>query len=114
MTATLTKWYEEHGRHQSTPETATCRSESTEHSMHLDPEAMAAAAQSDLDAKGIAKTARDEKLKARHDQHGPAYHAAMERLYREHILHEAPAPPVIQIQGLGKKPHETTESTTIN
>ncbi len=85
--------------------------------MYLDPEAMAAAAQRDLDAKGIAKTARDEKLKARldRDQHSPAYHASMERLYREHILHEKPEPPVIQIQGLGgKKQQETTESTTVN
>jgi uncharacterized radical SAM superfamily Fe-S cluster-containing enzyme len=118
MTATLTKWYEEHGRHQIYAGNRDVPLESTEHSMSLDPDAMAAAAQTDLDAKGIAKTARDEKIKARldRDQHTPAYHASMERLYREHILHEKTAPPVIQIQGLGGKKQQatTSESTTVN
>jgi hypothetical protein len=32
----------------------------------------------------------------------------MEKLYRQHVLKEAPAAPVIQIQGLKKAKSETT------
>ena len=34
-------------------------------------------------------------------------HAEMEKLYRQHVLKEAPGAPVIQIQGLKKAPRET-------
>jgi hypothetical protein len=105
MTATLTKWYEERGRHQIYAGNHNVPLESTAHSLKLNAEAVAAAAQNDLDKAGIAKTAREEKLKAKkvhkaEDIHDPANDAKMERLYREHILKEKPAPPVIQIQGL--------------
>jgi hypothetical protein len=33
-----------------------------------------------------------------------AKHAEMEKLYRQHVLKEAPGAPVIQIQGLKKAP----------
>jgi hypothetical protein len=75
---------------------------------------MAAAAQTDLDAKGIAKTARDEKLAARakakaQTSADAAHDAQMEQLYRQHILKEQPSKPLIQIQGL-KKAGEKTET----
>jgi uncharacterized radical SAM superfamily Fe-S cluster-containing enzyme len=90
MTATLTKWYEEHGRHEIFAGNRTVPLQSVEHSLALNPEAVAAAAQTDLDKAGIAKTAREEKLKAREraKAQDPAYHAEMERLYRQHILKE--------------------------
>jgi hypothetical protein len=59
-----------------------------------------------LDEKGIAKNAREEKLKerAKAKDQDPRYHDEMARLYRQHVLKES-ATPVIQIQGLkgGKK-----------
>ncbi len=81
--------------------------ESTDHSLVLNPEAVAAAAQTDLDEAGIAKTARDEKLAARSKAKARtpeeiANDAKMEALYREHILKEQRSS-LIQIKGL-KKP----------
>ena len=101
MTATLTKWYEERGRHQIYAGNRAVPLESVEHSLVLNAEAVAAAAQTDLDEAGIAKTARDEKLMAR--ARSKAEDQRMEALYRQHVLKEAPAGPVVQIQGLKKK-----------
>ena len=57
---------------------------------------------------GIAKNAREEKIKARKkkDARGTAHHAEMEKLYRQHVLKEQ-AQPVMQIQGLKKKGQPT-------
>ena len=109
MTATLTKWYEEHGRHEIFAGNKNVPLNTTEHSLKLNAEAVAAGAQTDLDELGIAKNAREEKLKARKQKHEMTpdeqrHHAEMEKLYRQHVLKEKPAEPVIQIQGLsGKK-----------
>ncbi len=65
MTATLTKWYEEHGRHEIFAGGKAVPLNSTEHSLQLNAEAVRAGAQTDLDELGIAKNAREEKLKAR-------------------------------------------------
>ena len=68
MTATLTKWYEEHGRHEIfAGGKKVAAVDRPTHSLVLDPEAVAAGKQTDLDDKGIAKTAREEKLRARAD-----------------------------------------------
>jgi 7,8-dihydro-6-hydroxymethylpterin dimethyltransferase len=138
MTATLTKWYEEHGRHEIFAGNKSVPLSSTEHSLKLNAQAVAAGAQTDLDELGIAKNAREEQLRARHaqrsgrasasagaseDKSAPPQrkemtpeearrHAEMEKLYRQHVLKETPAPPVIQIQGLGKK--KEPEPTTVN
>jgi len=113
MTATLTKWYEEHGRHEIFAGNKSVPLNSTEHSLRLNPVAVAAGAQTDLDERGIAKNAREEKLKARQEQKQATAddarrHAEMERLYRQHVLKEAPQGPVIQIQGLSKKKEPVT------
>jgi uncharacterized radical SAM superfamily Fe-S cluster-containing enzyme len=118
MTATLTKWYEEQGRHQIYAGNRNVPLESVQHSLILNPEAVAAAAQTDLDEAGIAKTARDEKLRARAkakggEVHDEAYDARMEQLYRQHILKETPAQPLIQIKGLKRSKAETTEETPV-
>ncbi len=60
-------------------------------------------AQHDLDDLGIAKNAREEKLKARQhkdraDAAPEVNNAEMARLYRQHVLKEQPT---LQIQGLG-------------
>ena len=106
MTASLTKWYEEHGRHEIFAGNKPVPLSSTEHSLKLNAEAVAAGAQTDLDKLGIAKNAREEKLKARKavkemTPEEQRHHAEMEKLYRQHVLKEAPSEPVIQIQGLG-------------
>jgi hypothetical protein len=113
MTATLTKWYEEHGRHEIFAGNKSVPLPSTEHSLKLNAEAVAKGAQTDLDALGIAKNARDEKIAARKKKDMTPEelrkHEEMERLYRQHVLKEAPAAPVIQIQGLKKaKPEQVT------
>ena len=68
MTATLTKWYEEHGRHEIFAGGKQVDLASAEHHLVLDPVAVAAGIQTDLDDQGIAKNARQEKLRARADR----------------------------------------------
>jgi 7,8-dihydro-6-hydroxymethylpterin dimethyltransferase len=99
MTATLTKWYEEHGRHEIFAGNKHVPLNSKDHRLVLDPVAVAVGKQTDLDEAGIAKTAREEKLRARAAaKKADPQQAEMERLYREHVLKEQPT---IQIQGLG-------------
>jgi uncharacterized radical SAM superfamily Fe-S cluster-containing enzyme len=103
MTATLTKWYEEHGRHEIFAGGKAVPLASTSHSLKLNEEAVRAGAQTDLDELGIAKNAREEKLRARQHKDEPAdarYHEEMAKLYRQHVLKEQPT---LQIQGLGGK-----------
>ena len=108
MTATLSKWYEEHGRHEIFAGGKRVALPSTEHSLVLDPEAVNAGRQTDLDEAGIAKNAREEKLRARRLKQQD--HERMAQLYRQVVLKE---PPTIQIQGLRgtKKPAQETVST---
>ena len=66
---------------------------------------MAKGRQTDLDEQGIAKNAREEKLRARADKVKQAENDRMAKLYRQHVLKEQAAPesPLMQIQGLKKK-----------
>ena len=110
MSATLTKWYEEHGRHEIFAGGKNVDMNSQEHSLVLDPEAVAAGLQTDLDDQGIAKNARQEKIAARDQLKAKAENDRMAALYRQHVLkEEAPEQSgIIQIQGLGgKKKPET-------
>ena len=102
MTATLTKWYDEHGRHEIFAGGKKVALESTDHSLKLDAEAVAKGRQTDLDEKGIAKNAREEKLRARKAQQE---HQKMAELYRQVVLKEAKSEVAtgLQIQGLGGK-----------
>jgi len=101
MTATLTKWYEEHGRHEIFAGGKKVKMEE----QHVDylklrEEIVTNELQHDLDKLGIAKTAREEKLRARDakqkaEARGPqkndeAYNARMASLYREVVLKEKP------------------------
>ncbi len=118
MTATLTKWYEEHGRHEIFAGGKHVQLDSKDHSLVLDPAAVAAGAQTDLDEQGIVKNARQEKLAARAASKGngngngaaqtpkdAAHNEQMAQLYRQHVLKEE-APSLVQIQGLGSKKTE--------
>src|SRR5450432_259886 len=65
MTATLTKWYEEHGRHEIFAGGKSVNLPSKEHTMVLRADDVNKLRQHDLDDKGIAKTAREEKTRER-------------------------------------------------
>jgi hypothetical protein len=93
MTATLTKWYEEHGRHEIFAGGKNVKMESTDHSLVLKDEIVTLEEQRDLDKLGIAKNAREEKIRARDakQKNDPAYNARMAALYREVVLKEKPA-----------------------
>jgi hypothetical protein len=99
MTATLTKWYEEHGRHEIFAGGKNVKMESTAHSLLLKDELVTNEEQHDLDKLGIAKNSGEEKKRARDAKQaaarGPqkddaAYNARMAALYREVVLQEKP------------------------
>src|SRR5208337_5001450 len=109
MTATLTKWYEEHGRHEIFAGGKKVKMENQETAteyLKLRDEIVTNELQHDLDKLGIAKTAREEKLRARDakqkqtaeakaEARGPqindeAYNARMAAMYREVVLKEKP------------------------
>jgi len=109
MTATLTKWYEEHGRHEifaGGKKVKMDKQETATEYLNLRDDLVTNELQHDLDKLGIAKTAREEKTRARdakqkHDAEvkaearGPekndeAYNARMASLYREVVLKEKP------------------------
>jgi 7,8-dihydro-6-hydroxymethylpterin dimethyltransferase len=92
MTATLTKWYEEHGRHEIFAGGKKVGLETTAHSLNLVEAHVNASANDTLDKLGIAKNARQEKFKAREERvKAEAEKARMMALYREHVLGEKPA-----------------------
>jgi len=110
MTATLTKWYEEHGRHEIIAGNKPVMLDSKQHSLLLDEDDVNKGKQTDLDELGIAKTAREEKLRARKKQ---VENQRMAELYRQVVLKE-PKPELatgLQIQGLGKKKTEEKKET---
>src|SRR6185295_20239122 len=97
---------DEHGRHQIYAGGKKVELNTTDHTLVLDPEAVAAGKQKDLDELGIAKNAREEKLRARKIEVNGAKSAEDERmaaLYRQHVLKEQAPEPVIKIAGLGGK-----------
>jgi uncharacterized radical SAM superfamily Fe-S cluster-containing enzyme len=120
MTATLTKWYEEKGRHAIYAGGRSVPLSSTRHSLLLNEQHVHAERNHTLDDLGIARNAREEKLRARNAQLAPEGRqqasneaaqmarllnaqkpreesavlspedARMEALYRQHILGEKP------------------------
>jgi uncharacterized radical SAM superfamily Fe-S cluster-containing enzyme len=98
MTATLTKWYEEHGRHEIFAGGKQVGLQAAEHSLVLRAEDVNHGLQRDLDEKGIAKTAREEKKRQRDEKlRQAAEDARMAKLYREHVLGEKPVEGLVQI-----------------
>jgi hypothetical protein len=118
MTATLTKWYEEHGRHQIYAGGKSVDLSETTHNLVLDAEAVAAGKQKDLDELGIAKNAREEKLRARkieiNANEKSAEDERMAALYRQHVLKEQAPEPVIKIAGLGGKKKPVVQDVVHN
>jgi uncharacterized radical SAM superfamily Fe-S cluster-containing enzyme len=99
MTATLTKWYEERGRHEIFAGGKPVNLSSREHSLVLRNEIITNEEQHDLDKLGIAKNAREEKIRARAEKlKKQEEDARMAKLYRQHILKEPLAPDLVQLQ----------------
>jgi uncharacterized radical SAM superfamily Fe-S cluster-containing enzyme len=113
MTATLTKWYDEHGRHQIYAGGKKVDLPTAEHTLVLDPEAVAAGKQKDLDEAGIAKNAREEKLRAQRQKAGTftPEDEKMAELYRQHVLKEQPT---LKIAGLGGKKKPSVQDVVHN
>jgi len=91
MTATLTKWYDEHGRHEIFAGGKKVNLDSVAlKALNLKNELVTMEEQTDLDDLGIAKNAREEKIRARNEKmkHDAAYNEKMAELYREVVLKE--------------------------
>src|SRR5437763_1674572 len=68
MTATLTKWYEEHGRHEIFAGGKQVGLAEDVHKLRLNEDHVHAGRNTTLDEQGIARTAREEKLRARDEK----------------------------------------------
>jgi uncharacterized radical SAM superfamily Fe-S cluster-containing enzyme len=113
MTATLTKWYEEHGRHEIFAGNKAVPLATTDHRLVLRDEIVTLEKQKDLDNLGIAKTAREEKMRARDEKlrlQQEAENARMMALYKKHVLKE-PESGLVQI-GLAKPAPVQEQETT--
>jgi len=91
MTATLTKWYDGNGRHEIFAGNKNVNLNTVNHSLTLNAEHVAFKKQTDLDEMGIAKNAREEKIRARDlklKMQQEAENAKMAKLYREVVLKE--------------------------
>jgi hypothetical protein len=90
----------------------------TTHSLVLDADAVAKGKQKDLDDLGIAKNAREEKLRARKIEvtanEKSAEDERMAALYRQHVLKEQAPEPVIKIAGLGGKKKPAVQDVVHN
>jgi uncharacterized radical SAM superfamily Fe-S cluster-containing enzyme len=96
MTATLTKWYEEHGRHEIFAGGKRVALSSSDHHLVVKDDIVTDEEQHDLDALGIAKNTREEKLRARAKR--DEENALMMKLYREIVLKEQPLPELVHIR----------------
>ncbi|MBL0158668.1 MAG: radical SAM protein [Bryobacterales bacterium] len=113
MTATLTKWYEEHGRHEIFAGGKAVNMNSKDHRLVLREELVAQETQKDLDNLGIAKTAREEKIRARDGKlkiAQDAENARMMALYKKHVMQE-PETGLVQIGGIAAAPVKTEETS---
>jgi hypothetical protein len=101
MTATLTKWYEEHGRHEIFAGGKKVGMAHQGHKLQLNQEHVNAEANHTLDDLGIAKNAREEKMRARDEKiKADAENARMAKLYREHVLGEKPIEGLIRLDAI--------------
>ncbi|HXS97714.1 MAG TPA: hypothetical protein VN736_24110, partial [Candidatus Limnocylindrales bacterium] len=98
MTATLTKWYEEHGKHEIFAGGKSVPLANKDHSLVLREDIVTNEVQHDLDKLGIAKNAREEKTRARDAKlKEQQENERMMKLYKQHVLKEQPGPDLVQI-----------------
>jgi hypothetical protein len=113
MTATLTKWYEEHGRHEIFAGGKKVNMPVEGNNLVLNMKDVNSEANHTLDDLGIAKNAREEKIRARDGkQHiDAAENARMAKLYREQILGEKPVEGLVSLSAIAPaKPVEQKET----
>src|SRR5262249_24111675 len=105
MTATLTKRYEEHGRHEifAGNKNVSLGGKVELTRLKLKDEIVTNEVQHDLDKLGIAKTAREEKTRARNAKMADeaAHNEKMARLYREVVLKEKKQENFVPLGALG-------------
>jgi hypothetical protein len=99
MTATLTKWYEEHGRHEIFAGGKKVGMSHVGHDLTLNMAHVNSEANHTLDELGIAKNSREEKIRAR-DLKQDAENSRMAKLYREHILGEKPVEGLVSLDSI--------------
>jgi hypothetical protein len=106
MTSTLTKWYEEHGRHEIFAGGKNVGMGGAEHTLALNQAHVDSAANDTFEKSGIAKNSREEKIRARDAKlKQDAENARMAKLYREQVLGEKPAEPgLISIASIAPAP----------
>jgi uncharacterized radical SAM superfamily Fe-S cluster-containing enzyme len=104
MTATLTQWYEEYGRHEIFAGGKAVPLNNAAHSLVLDKAIITNEIQHDLDTLGIAKNAREEKQRARALKMSQQENERMAKLYRQHILKEEAGPETQIVQLKVNKP----------
>jgi hypothetical protein len=99
MTSTLTKWYEEHGRHEIFAGGKKVGLEMQDkYDLVLNQAHVDAAANDTFEKSGIAKNAREEKIRARDAKMKlDAENARMAKLYRKEILGEKEQPGFISL-----------------
>jgi uncharacterized radical SAM superfamily Fe-S cluster-containing enzyme len=113
MTATLTKWYEEHGRHEIFAGGKKVGMTEVGHQLALNMEHVNSEANHTLDDLGIAKNTREEKLRAR-DLKQEAENVQMAKLYREHVLGEKPVEGLVRLDSIAAaKPVEQREAELV-
>ena len=113
MTATLTKWYEEHGRHEIFAGGKKVGMTHVGHELKLNMEHVNAEANHTLDNLGIAKNAREEKIRARDEKmKTDAENAKMAKLYREHVLGEKPVEGLVSLGDI--RPASNNAASPIN
>jgi hypothetical protein len=105
MTATLTKWYEEHGKHEIFAGGKSVPLAEQQHNLVLREEIVTNEVQHDLDRLGIAKNAREEKTRARDAKLKESQEQErMMKLYRQHVLKEQSNPELVQIGSIAPAP----------
>ena len=117
MTATLTKWYEEHGRHEIFAGGKKVGMTQVGHELVLNMEHVNSEANHTLDNLGIAKNSREEKIRARavtNDDKvkADAENAQMAKLYREHVLGEKPVEGLVSLDSI--RPASNNAASPIN
>ena len=105
MTATLTKWYEENGRHEIFAGGKRVNMDSAEvitsgKVLKINQELVTEKEQDDLDRLGIAKNSREEKLRARDAKQKNVDNEQMMKLYRKVVLKEPAAENFVSLDSL--------------
>ena len=99
MTATLTKWYDEQGRHEIFAGGKKVALQSADHSMVLREDIVTTEVQHDLDKLGIAKncarreTARPRRKASSRTKRTPAWRSCT----AQHVLKEQPTPELVKL-----------------